>query len=46
MVYELTFHFAVMVMFSAGMVAGIALSQPMNVYPSLVGSAGVVIAVP
>ena len=30
-VYELTFHFAVMVTFSAGIVAGISVSQPRKV---------------
>ena len=46
MVYLLIFHCAVTVIFSAGMVVGISVSQPIKVYPSLVGAAGAVIAVP
>ena len=36
------FHWAVIVLFSAGIVEGIVWSQPENVYPSLVGLAGFV----
>ena len=45
-VYRLISHCAVTVISSAGMVVGISLSQPIKVYPSLVGSAGAVIGVP
>ena len=44
--FSLSFHRALSVIFSAGMVVGISISQPIKVYPSLVGSAGATIAVP
>ena len=36
------FHWAVIVLFSAGIFVGISLSQPENVYPVFFGSAGFV----
>ena len=44
-VYWLICHWAVIVIPVAGILAGISLSQPVNVYPVLVGSAGGVMAV-
>lgn len=44
--FSMSFHCAVTVISSAGMVVGISLPQPIKVYPSLVGSAGAVIGVP
>ena len=45
-VYLLTCHLAVIVTFSAGIVLGISWSHPINVYPTLTGSAGFIITVP
>ena len=45
-VYWFIVHWAVWVLLAAGIVGGRAGLQPLNVYPSFVGAAGAVTAVP